>query len=247
MSDFANAITLLSPASARRKAGGTLAVCSAGVATLLLAMLSLPVFPVSVQAHAVYIFAWADGTRICTQSYFSKSRRVKGGEVSMADSRGQVLYTGRSNSDGELCFTPPGEAQDLTFTVAAGQGHQAQYLFPAAEVRIVLAAKAGGEKAPAPQAPAEKAAPKPEPSPLSEKNLSGQELTEEQLPPPGSHEALRTVIQEELRQQLGPIRRALAEQNEDRTPKLRDIIGGLGWIIGLAGAGALYSTRKKRN
>ena len=55
------------------------------------------------------------------------------------------------------------------------------------------------------------------------------------------------MIREELGQELGPVRLALAEQGRDPSPGFRDILGGLGWIFGLAAIGALYYNRKKGN
>ena len=54
---------------------------------------------------------------------------------------------------------------------------------------------------------------------------------------------LRAVIGQELDSRLAPIKRALAEQKE-RGPELRDIIGGVGWLIGIAGI--ILAMRRKR-
>ena len=207
-------------------------------------------------AHGVYIFAWADGPRICTQSYFSKSSKVMGGEVLMADSRGTILDKGRSDDDGMLCFSAPKEADDLTFTVKAGQGHRGEFLLPASDVRQALEArqKEGAETGlpltrPEPTVSG-KAAAHPAPltgppashlpvAPAGHTTLGGWEFS------PSAREELCAMIRQEIRQELSPIRQALAEQKNDASPGMRDIIGGLGWIFGLAAAGALYYKRGK--
>lgn len=49
----------------------------------------------------------------------------------------------------------------------------------------------------------------------------------------------------ELDKKLEPIYRALAELKEDK-PNIRDILGGIGYIIGLVGLAAYFQSRKKQ-
>jgi nickel transport protein len=58
-----------------------------------------------------------------------------------------------------------------------------------------------------------------------------------------SEEALRSIIREELKVQISPVTRSLAEAREGNTPGLREIVGGLGWV---AGAGGLVLWLKRR-
>ena len=221
----------------------------------------LSLLPEQAAAHGVYIFAWADGPRICTSSYFSKSSKVRDGEVTMADNRGTVLGSGRSDDTGAFCFSPPHEAQELVFTVLAGQGHRGDYVLPAADVGLAIAARQreASEGAPPvvqpvarPGGPApEKAAPAsggnaPGPAENTPASAAAAPAAEQALSPAERREVL-TMIREELRQDLGPVRLALAEQGRDPSPGFRDILGGLGWIFGLAAIGALYYNRKKGN
>ncbi|MDR0339452.1 MAG: hypothetical protein LBH65_04145 [Desulfovibrio sp.] len=186
------------------------------------------------EAHAVFIFAWHDGRRVCTESYFSKKSKVRGGEVSMADAGGLVLASGRTDTEGLLCFDAPARAGDLHFTVLAGQGHKATFTLPPAVVDV----------APDVPAPAER------PDPASR---------EESLPPDnastaGPHAAaleetllplLRKTLREELDRELSPLRRALAQQGQQDGQSVGDIVGGIGWIVGLAGLAALFASRRK--
>ena len=217
----------------------------------------LCLLPEQAAAHGVYIFAWADGPRICTSSYFSKSSKVRGGEVIMADSRGTVLGSGRSDDTGAFCFSPPQEAQELVFTVLAGQGHRGDYALPATDVGLAIAARqreAAEDAPPAVQSggPApEKTAPAldgntPGPAGNTPAPAAAAPPAERALSPAERREVL-ALIREELGQELGPVRQALAEQGRDPSPGFRDILGGLGWIFGLAAIGALYYNRKKGN
>ncbi len=217
----------------------------------------LSLFPEQAAAHGVYIFAWADGPRICTSSYFSKSSKVRGGEVIMADSRGTILGNGRSDDAGTVCFSPPQEAQELVFTVLAGQGHRGDYVLPAADVGQAIAARqreAAEGASPVAQSdgPApEKAAPAsggsaPSPAENAPASAAAAPSAEQALSPAERREVL-AIVRKELGQELGPVRQALAKQGRDPSPGFRDILGGLGWIFGLAAIGALYYNRKKGN
>ena len=200
--------------------------------------------PLSAEAHGVFIFAWAEGPRICTQSYFSKTRKVMGGQVTMANAQEKILQNARTDDEGIVCFSPPDTPEDLTFTVNAGQGHKGEFLLPASELpsgnpgstQKLEETSAGFSPPPADSLPVD----------LSVSTALGEVSTP--TTPDAlsfSQDALRAVIREELSRELHPIRRALAAQAHNETPSLRDVFGGLGWIFGLAATAALYYTRKK--
>lgn len=269
--------------------GGRPGTCL-GPLRFLAALCVFLLLPERALPHAVYIFAWVDGPRLCTQSYFSKSSRVMGGEVRMADTRGTVLDSGRSDEEGLLCFAPPPEARDIVFTVNAGLGHRGEYLLPAAEVELAVAARQREEQqedqrkkqreerqdglfgAPSAASGIDGVA-RPTPSPGSAGSGTGNATRPASSPgsaasgldsaarspssfsPPDSagsegqalSPAARSEVLAMIRQETSPLRQALAEQKNDSSPRLRDILGGLAWIFGLAAVAALYYNRGKRN
>lgn len=186
-------------------------------------------------AHRVYIFAWAESGQICTESYFSKKAKVKGGTVLMLNTKGGELARSTGNENGVACFSPPEEAQDLLFVIEAGEGHKGDFLLPAAQVQEATAAAATAAKpAETPQIPAQPEPPAGgRPAPLS---TGGTALSEE---------ALRTIVREEVGAQLAPLRKELARQSGGDAPGWREIIGGLGWIAGLAALAVLARRRKE--
>jgi nickel transport protein len=168
------------------------------------------------EAHSVYIFAFPENSQICTNSYFGAKNKVRGGLVSMAAASGEVLATAQTDEQGNACFAPPESRQDLIFTVEAGEGHRAEFRLPAAEMESVLAS-----------------------GPVSQK---------EQIDhgDPVITASSGGLTREDLRQALSPIMRKLAEieSTQNSRVNLKDIIGGLGWLIGLAGAGLWAASRK---
>ncbi|MGL1931204.1 MAG: hypothetical protein OCC45_05535 [Desulfotalea sp.] len=62
---------------------------------------------------------------------------------------------------------------------------------------------------------------------------------------PSTNDELKEIIRNELSDQLAPIKRHLAAQGS-AGPKLQDILGGLGYIIGLLGLAAYYTSKRKK-
>ena len=209
-------------------------------------------------AHSVFIFAWVDGPQICTESYFTRKSQVRGGEVSMSSASGQVLAKGLSNDEGLICFPLPKEAQELSFTVMAGSGHKADFTLPASTFAGTVDTHSAKNGSLLPEAAA--SAPPAETAALVHATTGGNNTADAKAAAEASpidpaaletglqdlakiETLLRAIVSEELQKQLSPIRRSLAEQNKDETPRLRDIIGGIGWLLGL---GALAQWLRQR-
>jgi nickel transport protein len=184
--------------------------------SLICAALILGLSAAGAEAHSVYIFAFPENSQICTNSYFGAKSKVRGGRVSMATASGEVLATAQTDEQGNACFAPPESSQDLIFTVEAGDGHRGEFKLPAVEG---LGASGFESK---PLEPGEAAG-------LNSSSATCQGLT-----------------RDDLGQALSPIMRKLAEMESAQNSRvnLKDIIGGLGWIIGLAGAGLWAAGRK---
>ena len=190
-------------------------------------------------AHAVYIFAWPDNGSICTESYFSKTNKVRGGEVRGLDSAGNVLFSGRTGEDGKICFPMPEQAEDIEFAVLAGEGHRGTFSLRAADIAPFL----GGEK--------ERAA--------ASLSVSGAEGGENLAPARdvvenvelrenlAFEDMLRRAVREEVQAQLSPLRQQLAEREYDQSPGWKEIFGGLGWILGFAALAYAALAAKGRN
>ena len=179
-------------------------------------------------AHRVNIFAFVDGNEIQVECGFNRSQKVKQGAIEVRDAAGDLLVTGRTDDQGVFRFPIPQQARsgsDLRIIVNAGEGHRNEWLLPAAEV--------AGSAAP-PAGPHSTATPEPSASPGPQSS------------PPSSmdKEELERIVNAALDAKLSPIRQMLAEQSQ-RGVEMRDIIGGLGWIVGLAGIAA-YCRRRPR-
>ena len=178
-------------------------------------------------AHSIFIYAWPEGAQICTESYFGENDKVRGGAVTMRDQAGAVLAEGPTDEAGRVCFAAPEKATALRFVVDAGQGHRAEYTLAEAEVAAAVAA------APAKAAQDDKTAGETA-APVAAPTVAA--LDEERL---------RALVRDELQAQLSPLRQTLAQAMAPKRPGLREIIGGLGWIAGLAALGHFWLSQRK--
>lgn len=204
-----------------------LAVCTALALTLCLSAAS--------EAHKVNIFAYVDGESIVTDSGYSKSKRVQGGVVEVQDAAsGEVLASGTTDDDGRCVFSVPAKARegklDLRLLLKAGEGHQTDWVvkyeeFAAGEPTATATVEESAEGQP----PAEVSGQLPLQDGAGVVAVTGSALT------PAEVEGI-------VRRELEPVKRMLAELNETG-PTLTEIIGGIGWILGLFGIAAYMKSR----
>ena len=204
---------------------------------LLLAALALPA---DALAHRVNIFAWVEGENIVVECGFNRAAPVRGGLVTVYDAGdGKELLQGRTNDRGVFVFAVPEPVRvghGLRIEINAGEGHVNDWTMTAHEINeardlghgFLQAAKAPDTKAPdtgttsivpAPEAP--------------------------KGPAPLTAAEVRAIVAESLNTGLAPIRRELAVLSSPG-PSVRDIVGGLGWIMGLIGIACWFMARRKQ-
>ncbi len=174
-------------------------------------------------AHKVTIFAWVEGNHIYTESQFSGGRKVNNGKIQVFDNKGKLLLEGSTDAKGNFAFDVP-KICDLKIVLKAGMGHQNHWIVPEAEIREAAGLPRQGPKEDISEnavAPAGPPAPAATLSPELEKKL-------EQI----------------LDRKLHPLVRQLAEL-QNRGPNLQDILGGIGYILGLVGLGAYIRFRRQ--
>lgn len=169
--------------------------------------------------HKVYLFAWADGETVYTESYFSGNKKVRDSVIKVFDNEGNELLNGRTNEKGEFSFKTP-KVIDLRIVLESSMGHGAEYLFKKTEF-------SSGETIPAEEA-----------ADTSEEVEAQHQLATEQ-------DQLRIEIEAALDVRLKPVIRELAKLREDKKPGVTEIIGGIGYIIGIMGIVAYMKSRKK--
>lgn len=194
----------------------------AALAALLVLVLAAPAL-----AHKVNIFAFVEAGVIHTESSFGGKRPVTQGTVEVRDAgSNELLLTGATDGEGKWSFPVPQNLRekkpDLLLVIKAGEGHQGQWRVPAADYL---------EAGAAPAAPAEAA------------GAAAPEAAQPAALPPADSPALEQTVNRLIEAKLGPLRKELAEAGS-RDTGAAEILGGLGFLMGLAGL-IMASRRRK--
>ncbi len=183
-------------------------------------------------AHKVRIFAWenGDGT-IMTESKFSGGRAAKNVTVTVIEaSTGNELLSGKTDTKGMYQFpVPKTTSKEIEIVVNGGDGHKNSWHYTLEETPPLPVAS---------QIPETKTSPQKEPGQTSMQAVTSTPKTQ------CDSEEFTRLINAALDRKLAPIHRVLAEST-DHSPTLQDILGGIGYILGLAGIAAYFQSRKK--
>lgn len=184
----------------------------------------------SASAHRVNVFAWVENDTIHVESKFPGGKRVKGAKIVVVDLQGNELLAGTTDAQGEFSFQAP-RPTDLKIILTAGQGHQAQWTISAAELRPAAVSRTPSRdrEHEAPKIPAGTVPEKTASKPASQLNM----------------ENIQATMESVLDKKLNPVIRALAA-NRQQEPAVKDILGGIGYIVGLVGIVAYVQSRRKK-
>lgn len=197
-------------------------------------------------AHRVNVFAWVDGQQVHTESKFSNGVKVRFGEITVVDPvTKKVLVTGKTDDKGTYTFTVPKVAETdghgLLVEINAGEGHQNSWTVQPDELSAEVI-------------PADTAATTPNATdgaaltPKEATVSAGTDVAAAGAVVVGSgltaHQ-VEVIVNQALDHKLAPLNRRLVEAT-DKSVKLSDIIGGIGWIFGLFGVAALVRYRREK-
>jgi nickel transport protein len=174
-------------------------------------------------AHRVNIFAWVEGDTVLVECKYPDGREVYEGVIRVLDSAGKELLNGKTNTKGEFSFKAP-KQDDLTIVLEAGMGHRADW--PLSKQDLAPAGESAVPSAPAPKAEA--------PPPAAKESAPG---AASPLPA-----GIDQAIEKALDKKLAPVMRILAEMQEQKV-RLTDVLGGIGYIIGLVGVAAYFKRK----
>ena len=181
-------------------------------------------------AHRAVLFAYVEGDRVFTESYFSDGKRCQNSRIEVFDGFGTKLLEGKTDENGEFSFTPATKS-DLKIVLTASMGHRDEYVIPAGELS------------------GEGNIGKPEPR-QSEKKTSLKE-PERGKPTPTSQlsrfemEQIRTLVEEALDEKLKPIMRLLVKRQNEGVSFIQ-VTGGIGIIFGIMGIILYFRSRRGR-
>jgi len=183
---------------------------------LIIMIINIPVF-----AHKVNVFAYVEGEKIYTESYFNDGKKCIDSKIEVFDNQGNKLLEGLTDKEGEFSFEiPPGDG-DLKIVLTASIGHRAEYIIRADE--LISSAGLIEEKFE-------------EPISIVSPETSLVDLKE-----------IQSIIEDTLDEKLKPIIKEMREIKKSQEDKISptEIIGGIGYIIGIFGIVAYFLSRKR--
>ncbi len=191
-------------------------------------------------AHKIRIFAYEENGFIVGETAFSGGKSPKNVEIQLEDAAsGTLLLSTKTDQSGNFSFPVPEVAKeqqlDLEVIVNVGDGHKNSWLLEAADYLPGVSSAASAQTAPQ--------------SAMQMSETPSQVIAEKTASLSSgdcvsiSNTQLRLVINEVVSQQLSPIKHMLAESREQKT-SLKDILGGIGYIMGLAGIAAYMKAKK---
>jgi nickel transport protein len=188
-------------------------------------ILAIGIFSTPALAHRILVFAFVEGEVIHTESKFVPNTPVRQGKVEVLEKENhKVLLTGQTDNQGKFSFKIPLEALaqklDLEIVTEAAIGHRGSWLLKADSI---LTGGPPGKAADPARASATVAS---APGTL---HLNQQELD--------------AALDKALERQLAPIKETLSQLTVHRTSPA-DIIGGLGYLLGIFGLLAYFKSKK---
>lgn len=178
--------------------------------------LTLLLLHATAEAHLFKVFAYVEGNTIHGSVYFAGGTAVENAQITLKGKTSDKPINLTSNIKGEFLYTAT-TPDDYLIQANTGDGHQAEWLIKAET--FSQAATTANTTTPA----------------SADSQPKAFEKTDPQL---------ATLVEQAVAKQIGPLRESL-QRNHDRA-RLSDIIGGIGFIFGIAGI-ALWWRSKQAN
>lgn len=195
-----------------------LAALLAGTLFLLLVLTTGPA-----QAHRLKVFAAAVGDAIEGRVYFVGGGPARGVPVTLSEAAGTVVGTTETDSEEGRFTLPVPYRADFTVTADAGDGHVDRFTLAAARLPVGLPAGPGDGEMVAET-----------PSTAMAGLSAGGEAMDA---------AVERVVAAAVARQLAPILERLDAM--ETAVRLRDLLGGIGYVIGVFGLWALWRGRRR--
>lgn len=219
----------------------------AALLSLSLAAATLAVLPDSAEAHRLKLFVAVEDGGIGGYAFFIGGGRPEGADFFVKDATGVEAFHGKTDDRGGFHWRPS-VAADYTVSVDTGDGHWAQEKIDADRLAEVgsgippVATKPSTEESAGGEAKTPEAATPIQPGDAS---FAAPVTVCPTLPDPATlARQVERAVDAALARRLRPLMEAY-DLAEGRI-RFNDIMGGIGMIVGLAGAGAWATTRRRR-
>lgn len=175
--------------------------------------------------HRLRVFAYTEGAEVVVEASFGDKRPIINGGVKILNPDDNQLVTeGQTNQQGIFRFAKPQvePGSSLKVIVFAGQGHQANWILTPEDLG-----------SPLPQAATPTAS---SPSATPQNSTRGM---------PENAEDLAILVEQAVAREIAPLKKMMAEQLTSG-PSMTEVIGGIGWIVGIAGLLLAFKKNKRQ-
>jgi len=184
-------------------------------------------------AHRVRVWAIASGDKVVCHGSVGRGAKAQNCDVRVYLPDGRTVAEGKTDEQGRFAFRPTVRA-DLKIVLDAGEGHRAEYVLPAKDLPKGLSA------GPAPDSTDQ-------PADLGTTAPAGPDSEPARTSPAVIDEArlkalVAEAVDEKLEERMTPVLDRLAEMS-DRRPGATEIIGGIGYFLGIMGIVLYYRSR----
>ena len=190
-----------------------------GATLAILAKIALLAWASQVWAHKVNVFAWIEGDTVFVEGYYPGGKKAQDSLVEVFNPGGAKVLEGRTNKKGEFSFKIP-EKTDLKIVLTAGMGHKNDFIIRAGDL---AAAEPSSEQ--------------------QDPKTGGRVASRSSAPVDMGH--LEVMIDQALDRKLDPLIKLIRESRREG-PSVTEIVGGIGYILGLFGLVMYFKSRKER-
>ena len=189
-------------------------------------------------AHNVSVFAWVEEGTVHVESKFSGGRRPVAAPVEVYDNQGELLLKGVTDENGEFSFKVPRKTA-MKVVVLAGMGHRGEWTIPLSDLETVSAETTTQAAEPSSPPPAST---DPDQAQSAAAAMSGNPVPAGYL----TTAEIQNAVEKALEAKLKPVVKLLVETRQSG-PSVTDILGGIGYIFGLIGVAAYFSTKRRKS
>lgn len=198
-------------------------------------------FVFNADAYEVSIYAYAENGLVHSESYFVDGTKCKNSVLEVFDEKdGTKLIEGKTDEEGKFSFKIP-KVTPLKLVLHASMGHQAEYTLSEDEVGEAMGIKQS------PKSPFVKVPSKSEGS--TAMKIQKKETAEVSELKGVSESEIEAIVESTVDKKLQPVMRILVKlQESSGKPGFTEIVGGIGYIIGILGIIAYFKAKRiKKN
>ncbi len=189
-------------------------------------------------AHKVSIYAYAEDGKVFAEGYFVDGSKAKNSIVEVFDAvSGEKLLEVKTDKNGSASFDIP-EGRPLKLVIIASMGHKNDYTISEDELREAMGVPNEGAGNPASEGSelVKVDAPRiPESEVAMPDGAMGLSITE-----------VEAIVGRVLDKKLRPIKNILLQMQESLSrPGMTEVLGGIGYILGLTGIVMYFKGRRR--